>query len=245
MAGRAFKKRDPCTAIGCNHRNALLPALLAVFFQVLPRPTKPDFASQFAKIVISLRCCQQLQPCSDGLSNAGSASFLSPLKQLIWDFHRNFSRRCHDELSYHTSYQCCIWPSGSERRKSQRPLFSQRTREIGHPDSLRDCETRATRQKASVSRLLDLYNHVNPDDEIHGDTDDPAETQARRPWPTPNLEDAHADCDKNFGTFGRVRDFVASTCFVWWLSGDAVDKFDLADQCHSRGSWICFNRERR
>src|ERR1700684_479682 len=112
MAGCAFKKRDPCTAIGCNHRNALRPALLAVFFQFFPRATESDFASQFAKIVISLRCSQQLQAGSDGLGNACSAGLLCPLQQLIWDFDGNLSRCCHDESFYHTRYQCYIWPSG-------------------------------------------------------------------------------------------------------------------------------------
>ncbi|MGD0272057.1 MAG: hypothetical protein ABSB14_23540 [Candidatus Sulfotelmatobacter sp.] len=96
-----------------------------------------------------------------------------------------------------------------------------------------------------MSRLLDLYNHVDRDDEKHGDADDPTEIPARRPGSPANLAEVDADCDKNVGTFDRVRDFVASIRLVWWLSGDAVGNFDLAEQCHSRGSWICFNRERR
>jgi hypothetical protein len=96
-----------------------------------------------------------------------------------------------------------------------------------------------------LSRLLDLYNHVNPDDEIYGDADDPAEIPAPRSGRSADLADVLADCDKNIGTLGCIRGFVASIRLVWRLSGYAVGKFDLAEQCHSRRSWICFNREWR
>jgi hypothetical protein len=79
-----------------------------------------------------------------------------------------------------------------------------------------------------------------------GDADDPLKIPAVRLGPSANSTDvpAHGG-DTNIGTVGSVRDFVASDCLLWQLSGDAVGKFDLAEHCNRRRSWIFTNRERR
>ena len=98
------------------------------------------------------------------------------------------------------------------------------------PTSLKGSEKSGTR--------LERYNHVNPANELYGDADDPLEIPAPRVCASANLADAQADGDKNIGTFGRVSNSVAYCRLLWWLSTDAFDNFDLAEQCNRWSSWI-------
>jgi hypothetical protein len=90
------------------------------------------------------------------------------------------------------------------------------------------------------------YNDVDPTNELYGDAEDPLEIPALQVCAFASLAGVDGDgTDKNIGTFGRVRDFVASHRLLWRLSGDAFDRFDLAEQCKRWSRGIFPNRKRR
>src|SRR5208283_4626574 len=98
----------------CWYRLRSLSKLSAIGFQFRQCAAEADLATQLPQALIGLRRGQQFQSSADGLSDAGAARLLSLLQQIIRDFDRDLSRRCHDHsiIPYSIPVPDMVFPPG-------------------------------------------------------------------------------------------------------------------------------------